>query len=193
MAAQQFADFAELSLRLKDVRFTLICCPSTQFLNQESPTAEDVQGFVVRKLGPSGGSFIVTEKVQSRMPCKRPFNFACIRTNHPKSSFEEALTVQPTKPIKEDQDETHTPRIIKAHFFVMPPKVDVNGSKTHPLFYYLKRHSCLYEERSNSAMPIPWNYGKFLVGLDGQVVGYKGPKSSPLDFEPEIRALLGQQ
>lgn len=133
MAAQQFADFAELSLRLKDVRFTLICCPSTQFLNQESPAAEDVQGFVLRKLGPSGGSFIVTEKV------------------------------------------------------------DVNGGKTHPLFYYLKRHSCLYEERSNSAMPIPWNYGKFLVGLDGQVVGYKGPKSSPLDFEPEIRALLGQQ
>jgi len=132
LAAQQFADFAELSLRLKDDRFTIICCPSTQFLNQESPTAEKVQGFVLRKLGPSGGSFIVTEKV------------------------------------------------------------DVNGGKTHPLFHYLKRHSCLYKEKKKKALPIPWNYGKFLVGPDGQVVGYKGPQSSPLDFEPEIRALLGQ-
>jgi len=74
--------------------------------------------------------------------------------------------------------------------FLIIEKVNVNGSSTHPLYHFLKRHSCLYRQKSGKAMPIPWNYGKFLIDKVGRVVDFQGPTISPLMMEPQIRGIL---
>merc|ERR1712107_41828 len=39
----------------------LVCVPCAQFLNQESPDASQVHGFIQKKLGPDSGSFMVPD------------------------------------------------------------------------------------------------------------------------------------
>jgi len=65
--------------------------------------------------------------------------------------------------------------------FPMFSKIEVNGPGTCELYEYLK-----------AAKPgdIAWNFTKFLVDGDGNVVTRFEPKVSPEEMEPEIRALL---
>jgi glutathione peroxidase len=65
-------------------------------------------------------------------------------------------------------------------------KVDVNGDQTTPLFQWLK-----------SAAPgifgtelVKWNFTKFLIGKDGQVLKRFAPKEEPKDLATEIEAAL---
>jgi glutathione peroxidase len=65
-------------------------------------------------------------------------------------------------------------------------KVDVNGPGTHPLYRILK-----------SARPglfgiqrIPWNFTKFLVDPNGNVVSRYAPSITPEKLRPAIEALL---
>jgi len=74
--------------------------------------------------------------------------------------------------------------------FLVLERLDVNGSGTHPMYHYLKRFSILYKEHRNEAMPVPWNFSKFLVDKSGKVIKFMGPKSSALDLEPAIREQL---
>jgi len=74
--------------------------------------------------------------------------------------------------------------------FVVLDKLDVNGKRTHPMYHFLKSKSPLYRPSRGKVLPIPWNYGKFLVDRQGQVMDFKGPKISPLELEPAIRQLL---
>ena len=71
--------------------------------------------------------------------------------------------------------------------FPMFAKVDVNGDQAHPLFQLLK-----------SAAPgllgsegIKWNFTKFLVDRDGQVVERFAPQTKPEAIRPAIEKLLG--
>ncbi|MFA5596111.1 MAG: glutathione peroxidase [Pusillimonas sp.] len=70
--------------------------------------------------------------------------------------------------------------------FPMFEKVDVNGANAHPLFQWLKsaRPGVLGSEA------IKWNFTKFLVGRDGQVVARYAPTTSPSDLEKDINAAL---
>lgn len=72
--------------------------------------------------------------------------------------------------------------------FVVLERTDINGERMHPLYHYLKRNSELYRPHRNKAMPIAWNYGKFLVGPTGDIISFKGPAVSPLDLEDAIHA-----
>jgi len=65
--------------------------------------------------------------------------------------------------------------------FPMFSKIEVNGPGTCALYEFLK-----------AAKPgdIAWNFTKFLVDGDGNVVARFEPKVSPEEMEPEIRALL---
>ena len=57
--------------------------------------------------------------------------------------------------------------------FPMFAKIDVNGSKAHPLFEYLKN------EKSGLLGPsIKWNFTKFLVDRSGKVVGRHAPTAT---------------
>ena len=69
--------------------------------------------------------------------------------------------------------------------FPMFAKIDVNGSKAHPLYEYLKN------ERSGLlGSSIKWNFTKFVVDRSGRVVGRHAPTVTPEGLRREIEALL---
>ena len=70
--------------------------------------------------------------------------------------------------------------------FPMMQKVDVNGPKAHPLYAYLKRTKKGVLGTEN----IKWNFTKFLVDRQGQVVGRFSPTIEPKALEGAIEALL---
>jgi glutathione peroxidase len=61
--------------------------------------------------------------------------------------------------------------------FPMFSKLDVNGKDRHPLYAWLTSQATQPE----GAGDISWNFAKFLVGKDGQVVARFSPKTSPTD------------
>ena len=69
--------------------------------------------------------------------------------------------------------------------FPMFAKVDVNGNDAHPLFTWLKG-----EKKGLLGGKIKWNFTKFLVGRDGQVIGRYAPTTEPKDIADDIRAAL---
>jgi len=73
--------------------------------------------------------------------------------------------------------------------FPMFAKVDVNGPAAHPLFRLLKtsRKGLLGTES------IKWNFTKFLVDRQGNVVRRFAPSDAPETIRPEIAAVLEQQ
>ena len=65
-------------------------------------------------------------------------------------------------------------------------KIKVNGSASHPLFIYLKEQSpgVLGSKR------IKWNFTKFLVNQQGEVVKRYSPSTKPEAIASDIEALL---
>lgn len=70
--------------------------------------------------------------------------------------------------------------------FPLFEKVDVNGDDAHPLYVHLKEEAPgLLGSKS-----VKWNFTKFLVGRDGEVVKRFAPKDKPAGLESAIQALL---
>ena len=69
--------------------------------------------------------------------------------------------------------------------FPMFAKIDVNGSKAHPLYNYLTR-----EKYGLLGPSIKWNFTKFLVDRAGKVTGRYAPTVRPENLTREIEALL---
>ena len=69
--------------------------------------------------------------------------------------------------------------------FPMFAKIDVNGSKAHPLYNYLTR-----EKYGLLGPSIKWNFTKFVVDRSGKVVGRHAPTVTPEGLRREIEALL---
>eukprot|EP00347_Sterkiella_histriomuscorum_P002258 403368856 len=61
-------------------------------------------------------------------------------------------------------------------------KIDVNGDNGHELYKYLKNQSRIAK--------ITWNFGKFLVNKEGQVLEYADPQTTPNDLIPKIEQYL---
>lgn len=89
--------------------------------------------------------------------------------------------------------------------FTIFDRIDVNGANTHPLYVYLKQQqpqdkgnhlfkdfllklASLGEKREGS--DIKWNFTKFLVNREGEVVERFAPSVSPSEIEDDIQALL---
>lgn len=64
-------------------------------------------------------------------------------------------------------------------------KIDVNGTTADPLYQYLKK-----EKGSFPTSAIKWNFTKFLVNKEGQVVKRYAPTDTPESIESDIAALL---
>ena len=64
-------------------------------------------------------------------------------------------------------------------------KVNVNGKNASPLFTYLKE-----QQPGPSGPRIKWNFTKFLIDREGNVVKRFEPKDEPETMEADIRALL---
>lgn len=61
----------------------------------------------------------------------------------------------------------------------------INGNDAHPLFKYLKN-----EAKGLLGSSIKWNFTKFLVDRDGNVIERFGPTDTPASFEDKIKAIL---
>jgi glutathione peroxidase len=70
--------------------------------------------------------------------------------------------------------------------FPLFKKVDVNGRDAHPLFVSLKKSA----PGLLGSQGIKWNFTKFLLSADGQVVKRFAPTIKPEDLSAEIEALL---
>jgi glutathione peroxidase len=70
--------------------------------------------------------------------------------------------------------------------FPMFSKIDVNGSGTHPLYKYLKSEAKGLLGSKN----IKWNFTKFLVSRDGEVVKRYAPTDKPSAIKADIKKLL---
>ncbi len=70
--------------------------------------------------------------------------------------------------------------------FPMFTKIEVNGSGTHPLYQWLKS-----EHGGLLGSAIKWNFTKFLLGRDGQVIDRFAPTDTPEKLEPKVVSALG--
>ncbi|MBE0462356.1 MAG: glutathione peroxidase [Halomonadaceae bacterium] len=66
--------------------------------------------------------------------------------------------------------------------FPLMEKVNVNGGNAHPLFVLLKKQA----PGVLGTKAIKWNFTKFLVGRDGQIIARFGPR----DHGPPLRLAL---
>lgn len=70
--------------------------------------------------------------------------------------------------------------------FPMAEKIEVNGSRTHPLYKFLKSEATGLLGSKN----IKWNFTKFLVDTEGNVVERFAPSTTPEKIAASVDALL---
>ena len=70
--------------------------------------------------------------------------------------------------------------------FPMMSKIKVNGDNADPLFKWL----CAEAPGLLGTKAIKWNFTKFLVGRDGQVIGLYAPTDKPESMAKDIEAAL---
>ena len=70
--------------------------------------------------------------------------------------------------------------------FPMFAKIDVNGSKTHPLYKYLKHEA----KGLLGSEAIKWNFTKFLVDKNGDVVRRYAPNDTPESIGKDVAGSL---
>ncbi|HEX7749354.1 MAG TPA: glutathione peroxidase [Bordetella sp.] len=72
--------------------------------------------------------------------------------------------------------------------FPMFAKIEVNGDKAHPLYRWLKssKPGVLGTEA------IKWNFTKFLIGRDGQVIARYAPADTPQSLRADIESALAR-
>jgi glutathione peroxidase len=70
--------------------------------------------------------------------------------------------------------------------FPMMDKVCVNGDQADPLFQWLKAQA----PGLLGSQAIKWNFTKFLVGRDGQVIRRYAPQDTPAKLAQDIEAAL---
>lgn len=69
--------------------------------------------------------------------------------------------------------------------FPMFQKIKVNGKDAHPLYQYLKS-----VQKGIFSSEIKWNFTKFLVDREGNVVKRYSPETNPLEMVADIESLL---
>jgi glutathione peroxidase len=71
--------------------------------------------------------------------------------------------------------------------FPLFAKIDVNGNDTHPLYQHLKSEAPGLLGSQN----IKWNFTKFLVDRDGNILERFAPTTKPEKLESQIERALG--
>mgnify|MGYP003419454043 FL=1 len=69
--------------------------------------------------------------------------------------------------------------------FPLMKKIEVNGDNEHPLYTFLKAQAGGYFGRK-----IKWNFTKFLVSRDGNVIKRYAPATKPMKIEKDIVEML---
>ena len=69
--------------------------------------------------------------------------------------------------------------------FPLYSKIDVNGSDAHPLFKWMRA-----EQKGTLGSKIRWNFTKFLIDAEGNVVKRYGSTTKPEDISADIEKLM---
>lgn len=80
--------------------------------------------------------------------------------------------------------------VCKLNFGVTFPlfaKIEVNGSDTHPLYKFLK-----WEKWGILGDEIKWNFTKFLIDREWNVIERYAPTTSPLSIKNDIEKLISK-
>ncbi len=64
-------------------------------------------------------------------------------------------------------------------------KIKVNGKEAHPLYQFLKK-----EAKGTVGSTIKWNFTKFVIDRQGQVVSRFAPATEPKEMEADLQKLL---
>lgn len=70
--------------------------------------------------------------------------------------------------------------------FPLFEKIDVNGAAAHPLYRWLKSNA----KGLLGSEAIKWNFTKFLIDRNGQVIERFAPTTKPEDLQADVEALL---
>lgn len=70
--------------------------------------------------------------------------------------------------------------------FLMMAKIAVNGDDAHPIYQWL-----IHQKGGLFTDGIKWNFTKFLIGKDGQVIDRYAPITKPQQIEQDICRALG--
>ena len=73
--------------------------------------------------------------------------------------------------------------------FPMMEKINVNGAEAHPLYRWLTAEA----PGLLGSKAIKWNFTKFLVGKDGQVIKRYAPQDAPAKLASDIEEALGAE
>ncbi len=90
---------------------------------------------------------------------------------------------------QEPGDEEEIKSFCSTHYDISFPlfsKIEVNGDHTAPLYAYLKEEA----PGALNTKAVKWNFTKFLVGRDGQVIRRYAPTDTPESIEKDLVALL---
>lgn len=71
--------------------------------------------------------------------------------------------------------------------FPMMQKIDVNGENTHPVYQFLKTQK---NGKGILTNDIKWNFTKFLINKNGEVVERFAPTTKPEEIAQHIETLL---
>lgn len=71
--------------------------------------------------------------------------------------------------------------------FDMFSKIEVNGDGAHPLWKWMKNQP---KGRGTLGNAIKWNFSKFLINKEGQVVKRFSPMDDPLTMEKDLLRYL---
>ena len=66
-------------------------------------------------------------------------------------------------------------------------KIEVNGEGAAPLYQFLREAA----PEPDGSTAITWNFAKFLVDADGNVVKRYSPKTTPEEIAADLDAALG--
>ena len=70
--------------------------------------------------------------------------------------------------------------------FSLFDKIDVNGDRAAPIYQFLKKDN----PSESGSDDIEWNFTKFLVSRDGEIIMRFGPKTEPEEIKKDIEELL---
>lgn len=79
-------------------------------------------------------------------------------------------------------------QVCKMNFWVTFPlfaKLDVNGGDTHPLYRFLKK-----KKRGFFSSAIKWNFTKFLIDTEWNVIKRYAPTTTPASIAADIEKLM---
>lgn len=71
--------------------------------------------------------------------------------------------------------------------FPLFSKIDVNGRNAHPLYTFLKS-----KKGGLLGNSIKWNFTKFLIDKDGEVIDRYSPQTIPIRIAPDVERLLAK-